>query len=50
MSSTTQVAVLAPLGREAGSGRQSARTAERPLVRLIGFAALGYTERCAGGP
>ena len=41
MSSTTQVAVLAPLGREAGSGRQSARTAERPLVRLIGFAALG---------
>ncbi len=41
MSSTTQVAVLAPLGQEAGSGRQSARTAERPLVRLIGFAALG---------
>ncbi len=41
MSSTTQVAVLAPLGHEAGSGRQSARTAERPLVRLIGFAALG---------
>jgi protein-glutamine gamma-glutamyltransferase len=41
MSSTTQVAVLAPLGQEAGSGRQSARTAERPVVRLIGFAALG---------
>jgi transglutaminase-like putative cysteine protease len=41
MSSTTQVAVLAPLGQEAGSGRQSARTAERPLVRLVAFAALG---------
>ena len=41
MSSTTQVAVLAPLGQEAGSGRVSVRTAERPLVRLIGFAALG---------
>jgi protein-glutamine gamma-glutamyltransferase len=41
MSSTTQVAVLAPLGQEAGSGRQSARTAERPVVRLVAFAALG---------
>jgi protein-glutamine gamma-glutamyltransferase len=41
MSSTTQVAVLAPLGQEAGSGRQSERTAERPVVRLVGFAALG---------
>ncbi|HTX09426.1 MAG TPA: transglutaminase domain-containing protein [Solirubrobacteraceae bacterium] len=40
MSSTTQVAVLAPLGQEAGSGRPSVRGAERPFVRLIGFAAL----------
>ncbi|HEY4826020.1 MAG TPA: transglutaminase-like domain-containing protein [Solirubrobacteraceae bacterium] len=41
MSSTPQVAVLAPLGHEAGAGRQSARARERPLVRLTAFAALG---------
>ncbi|HUA49768.1 MAG TPA: transglutaminase-like domain-containing protein [Solirubrobacteraceae bacterium] len=41
MSSTTQVAVLAPLGHEAGSGGRAVRTGERPLVRLVAFAALG---------
>jgi protein-glutamine gamma-glutamyltransferase len=41
VTSTTQVAVLAPLGHEAGSGRQAARSGERPLVRLVAFAALG---------
>jgi len=41
VSSTTQVAVLAPLGHEAGSGGRAVRTVERPLVRLVAFAALG---------
>lgn len=41
MSSTTQVAVLAPLGHEAGSGRQVAGSAERPVLRLLAFTALG---------
>ena len=41
MSSTTQVAVLAPLGREAGPSRGAARAGDRPLVRLTAFAALG---------
>ena len=41
MSSTTQVAVLAPLGHEAGSGRQTVTVSERPVVRLVAFAALG---------
>jgi len=41
VSSTTQVAVLAPLGHEAGSGGRAVRTGERPLVRLVAFAALG---------
>jgi transglutaminase-like putative cysteine protease len=42
VTGTTQVAVLAPLGHEAGSGRQTATVGERPLVRLIAFAALGF--------
>jgi transglutaminase-like putative cysteine protease len=41
VSSTTQVAVLAPLGREAGPSRGAARAGDRPLVRLVAFAALG---------
>ncbi len=41
MSSTTQVAVLAPLGHDAGPSRSAARTGERPLVRLTAFTALG---------
>ena len=41
MSSTTQVAVLAPLGRDAPPSRRLAETGERPLVRLVAFAALG---------
>jgi len=41
VSSTTQVAVLAPLGRDAPSSRRVAQTGERPLIRLIAFAALG---------
>ena len=41
MSSTTQVAVLAQLGREGGPSRYAARTGDRPLVRLVAFAALG---------
>ena len=41
MSSTTQVAVLASLGREAGPSRPAARVGDRPLVRLTAFAALG---------
>ncbi len=39
---TTQVAVLAPLGHDTGSGRRAVSTAERPGVRLIAFAALGF--------
>ena len=42
MSSTPQVAVLAPLGRDAGSGHTAARPVERPLVRLVAFAALAF--------
>jgi protein-glutamine gamma-glutamyltransferase len=41
VSSTTQVAVLAPLGHESGSAGQAARPRERPLVRLTAFAGLG---------
>ena len=41
MTSQTQVAVLAPLGRESYHARESARARDRPLVRLAGFAALG---------
>jgi len=40
VSSTTQVAVLAPVGRDAGSGRPTVRTAEHPGVRVTAFAAL----------
>ncbi len=40
MSSNTQVAVLAHLGRGADTSH-SARTGDRPLVRLVAFAALG---------
>ena len=41
MSSTTQVAVLAPLKREAGPSRRAAHAGDRPLIRLVSFAALG---------
>jgi hypothetical protein len=41
VSSTTQVAVLAPLGHDSGPGGQAMSTSERPVVRLIAFAALG---------
>ena len=41
MSSTTQVAVLAPIEREPGPVQQAASADERPLIRLIAFAALG---------
>jgi transglutaminase-like putative cysteine protease len=41
VSSTTQVAVLAPLGRDSSPSRRLAETGERPLIRLIAFAALG---------
>ena len=41
MSTNTQVAVLAPLRREAGRRRRAAQANDRPLVRLIAFAALG---------
>jgi protein-glutamine gamma-glutamyltransferase len=41
VSSTTQVAVLAPLGREAGPSRSATRAGGRPIVRLVAFAALG---------
>jgi protein-glutamine gamma-glutamyltransferase len=41
VSSTTQVAVLAPLGRDAPPSRRLAQTGERPLIRLTAFAALG---------
>jgi hypothetical protein len=41
MSSTTQVAVLASLGRDAGPSRPAARTGDRPLIRLTAFTALG---------
>jgi protein-glutamine gamma-glutamyltransferase len=41
VSSTTQVAVLAPLGTDAGPSRLTTRAADRPFVRLTAFAALG---------
>ncbi|MGN6868885.1 MAG: transglutaminase-like domain-containing protein, partial [Solirubrobacteraceae bacterium] len=41
MSSTTQVAVLAPLGSDAGPSRVTSRSGDRPFVRLTAFAALG---------
>ncbi len=42
MTTNTQVAVLAPLRREAGRRRRGAAQAnDRPLVRLTAFAALG---------
>jgi Transglutaminase-like superfamily/TgpA N-terminal domain len=41
VSSTTQVAVLASLGHDAGPSRPATRTGDRPLVRLTAFAALG---------
>src|SRR5262249_44276325 len=41
VSSTTQVAVLAPLGTDAGPSRAMGRSGDRPFVRLSAFAALG---------
>ena len=42
MSANTQVAVLAPLRRDAGPRRRgAARAQERPLIRLAAFGALG---------
>jgi transglutaminase-like putative cysteine protease len=41
VSSTTQVAVLAPLGTDAGPSRVQTRGADRPFIRLTAFAALG---------
>lgn len=41
MSSTTQVAVLAPLGTDAGPSHAATRSGDRPFVRLTAFAALG---------
>lgn len=41
MSSTTQVAVLAPLGTDAGPSRVARRSGDRPFVRLVAFTALG---------
>jgi hypothetical protein len=41
VSSTTQVAVLASLGREAGPSRPATRTGDHLLVRLTAFTALG---------
>ncbi len=41
VSSTTQVAVLAPLGTDAGPSRAASRTGDRLLVRLVAFTALG---------
>ncbi len=41
MSSQTQVAVLAPLGRDSYHARQSAGARDRPLIRLAAFTALG---------
>ena len=38
---STQVAVLAPLGRDSYHARQSAGPRDRPLIRLAGFTALG---------
>ena len=41
MSTNTQVAVLASLRRDAGPRRSVARANDRPIVRLVAFAALG---------
>jgi transglutaminase-like putative cysteine protease len=41
VSSTTQVAVLAPLGQDAAPRRRAADAADRPVIRLIAFSALG---------
>ncbi len=41
MTSTTQVAVLAPLRRDAGPRRRVAGANDRPLIRLTAFGALG---------
>jgi transglutaminase-like putative cysteine protease len=41
VSSTTQVAVLAPLGTDAGPSRATSRSGDRPFVRLTAFTALG---------
>jgi transglutaminase-like putative cysteine protease len=41
VSSTTQVAVLAPLGTDAGPSRMARRSGDRPFVRLVAFTALG---------
>ncbi|HEY1520704.1 MAG TPA: transglutaminase-like domain-containing protein [Solirubrobacteraceae bacterium] len=41
MSTNTQVAVLASLRRDAGPRRSLARANDRPIVRLVAFAALG---------
>lgn len=42
MSTNTQVAVLAPLPKDAGPRRRGvARATERPVIRLVAFAALG---------
>jgi hypothetical protein len=41
VSSNTQVAVLATLGRDSGPSRSAARTGDRPIVRLTAFTALG---------
>lgn len=41
MSTNTQVAILAPLGTDAGRGRGATRGGDRPLVRLTAFGALG---------
>ena len=41
MSGATQVAVLAPLGTDAGPSHAATRGRDRPFVRLTAFAALG---------
>ena len=38
---STQVAVLAPLGRDSSHASRSAGARDRPLIRLVAFAALG---------
>ena len=41
MTTNTQVAVLAPLRKDAGPPRAVAQSHDRPLIRLVAFAALG---------
>jgi protein-glutamine gamma-glutamyltransferase len=41
VSSTTQVAVLAPLGTDAGPSHLATRSGDRPFIRLTAFTALG---------